>query len=174
MFLQIKDYEGIYKVSEDGKIFTWDNVEKKQTLGKRKYFVVSLWKNNKRKTVYVHRIVAQAFLKNPQNKKYINHKDGNKQNNQITNLEWVTAGENKSHSFKVLGERHWNKDRFGWDSPYSKPIEMIDLKTGVVVNVFGGVSEAARIVNTSQGNISMVCAGKRKSAASYGWRYKND
>lgn len=65
-----------------------------------KYLSVSLYKNNKRKRFYVHRLVAMAFNLKEKNKEYVNHIDGNKHNNHYTNLEWVTASENTKHAFK--------------------------------------------------------------------------
>ena len=165
-------YENLYVVSNAGEVFKFPDRNKKQTLGKRGYFTVSLYKNGQRKTATVHRLAAKAFIPNPQDKPFVNHKDGNKLNNCVDNLEWVTGAENKIHSFRVLGERHWLKGKTGADCMFSKAVEMIDPKTNEVIACFAGAHEAARELKTSQGNISAVCANKRAIAAGYKWRFK--
>ena len=73
----------------------------KQTLDKASgYYKVQLWVNKKQKMCLVHRLIAQTFIPNPKNLPQINHKDGNKRNNNIDNLEWVTDKENKAHGYK--------------------------------------------------------------------------
>lgn len=74
----------------------------------RGYLTVAFWvkdnlKKKKKKKFYVHRLVASAFIDNPANKPEVNHIDGNKYNNSVTNLEWVTVSENRLHNFRVLG-----------------------------------------------------------------------
>jgi hypothetical protein len=130
-------------------------------------------KNNKSKRVRTHRLVAKAFLKNTNNKPCVNHKDGNKGNNHFKNLEWCTYGENKSHSFKVLGEKHWLKNKLGKDCPYSKKIEMFDLQTKKTIKTFYGMNEASRETGAGRGNIWSVCKGTRLHALGFGWRYSD-
>ena len=61
------------------------------------------------RTYLVHRLVAKAFLDNPLNSKEVNHKDGNKSNNMVENLEWTSRSQNEKHAYRVLGKRPWNK-----------------------------------------------------------------
>lgn len=77
------------------------------------YLSVAFWVNNNtvRKRFYVHRLVANAFIENPLNKKEVNHKDGNKRNNTVVNLEWVTTSENKLYNFRVLGYKISEKNK---------------------------------------------------------------
>lgn len=108
----IKDYEGYYQVSNLGNVRTLDRVVKdttknrtqrikgrilKQTDNGRGYKLVFLSKDRKRKNYYVHRLVAEHFIENPKHLREVNHKDFNKSNNCIDNLEWVTSAENKIH-----------------------------------------------------------------------------
>lgn len=112
----IKDYEGIYQCSNTGKIRTLDRIvtekngktqfrrgqEIKLRLNKNGYLQFALNKNANRRMVYVHVIIAQTFLSNPDNLKTVNHKDGNKTNNNINNLEWCSYSENNKHSYSIL------------------------------------------------------------------------
>ena len=109
----VKGYEGAYVVSNLGNIFSVTRkinsrfcerripgAAKKKTVMRNGYEVVGLWKNNKSKLTYVHRIVGEAFIPNPNNKKFINHIDGNKRNNTVNNLEWCSCQENTEHAFR--------------------------------------------------------------------------
>lgn len=113
--LPVVGYEGIYEVAENGVIYSLDRiilcrngtkVPKKgiqlaQTIHKDTgYLMVSLWKNNSGENHYVHRVVAQAFIPNPKNKPEVNHKDSNRLNPKVTNLEWVTRSENALHGYQ--------------------------------------------------------------------------
>lgn len=130
----IKDYEGLYQVSNLGRVKILDRIvtEKnnkrnqfwkghivKATDNGRGYQVVSLRKDGKRNNKYVHRLVAEAFIPNPENKKEVNHKDLNKRNNCLENLEWVSQIENKLHfrstnSYEkaVLKAKNSNRKRY--------------------------------------------------------------
>ena len=90
----IKGYEGLYEVSNTGYIKSLQFKKpfiKKFNKNHQGYLSVSLYKDNENKLVKVHRVVAEAFIPNPENKPQVNHKDGNKANNCVENLEWVTA-----------------------------------------------------------------------------------
>ena len=102
----IKGYEGLYQVNQNGEIYSLisQKVLKPFYRGSRpdnKYQVVDLHKDKKGKTISVHRIVAEAFIPNPNNFPCVNHKDGNKNNNHVDNLEWCTYLENNSHAFRT-------------------------------------------------------------------------
>lgn len=112
---------------------------------------VVLYKDGKRKGLFVHRLVAEAFIPNPLGLETVNHRDENKLNNAVANLDWMTQGDNARYS-------------------NDKPVLQLD-QFGNVVNRFPSMSEAERQTGISDGNISGVCNGIRKSAGGYIWRY---
>lgn len=94
----IKGYEGLYQVSNTGKVkILSKNIIKKTTKVPKGYLRVGLTKNGKTKYFYPHRLVAQAFIPNLQNKPCVNHKDRNVKNNNVDNLEWCTYKENNNY-----------------------------------------------------------------------------
>lgn len=99
IFKDIEGYEGLYRISSWGRVFSIENSKfLNPTLTEKGYSRVDLFDaDNKRKHHKVHRLVAMAFIPNPECKPQVNHLDGNKQNNSVTNLEWCTDEENKIH-----------------------------------------------------------------------------
>lgn len=100
---------GKYVISPSGKVMRfkankWSDIHGEVNHG---YHRVNLSVNGVAKKFRVHRLVAQAFIENPLNKPYVNHIDGNKLNNHVSNLEWCTASENEHHSYRVLGKVAW-------------------------------------------------------------------
>lgn len=103
----VDGYEGLYMVSDQGRVISAphgfkDGLFLRQKLSNKGYQMLSLYKDGKYTHISVHRLVAKAFIPNPQRKEQVNHKDGNKTNNTVQNLEWVTCQENIRHKFDVL------------------------------------------------------------------------
>lgn len=105
--LDIKDFEGLYAITDDGKIWSYPKLNgvgfrdghwMKQYVH-RGYSYVVLTKESKQKSYIVHRLVAQTYIENPLLKKQVNHKNGNKLDNHISNLEWNTPSENSKHAY---------------------------------------------------------------------------
>lgn len=99
-FVPIEGYEGLYNISNLGTIIS---VRKNKEIGtsKSKYKTVTLHKDKKPMSCSVHRLVALTFINNPENKREVNHIDGNTLNNNVKNLEWVTPMENTIHAIKI-------------------------------------------------------------------------
>lgn len=112
----------------------------------------------KEKNYRVHRLVAQIFLENELNKPYINHKDGNKKNNCVSNLEWVSAKENDAHA-RETGLKVQNK-----------PIIAENIVSGEKI-IFESLSECAKFLNTNKGSIHRALKGKRKKHKNYTFTY---
>lgn len=149
----IQDYEGLYAITEDGQI--WGYKRKrflKPGSDKDGYLQVSLSKNGKTKTFKVHRLVAQAFIPNPNNLPQVNHKDENKQNNCVDNLEWCDAKYNN-------GQKSDNNRR-------RKAVLCVELN-----KIYNSLKEASQDLNIDSGNISKCCSNPNRTAGKYHWRY---
>ena len=161
----IEGYERLYEVSNFGNVKSLPRngtIKKARLLSgnvkKSGYVHVSLTKNNKKKTFCLHRLVAKAFIPNPQNKPQVNHKNGIKIDNTANNLEWATCSENARHKFDVLG--HKNK-------PVNpKPVICID--TG---EIYGSIKEAERRYGKNYGAIQHAVNGKVKTAYNLHWKF---
>ena len=141
---------GIVKNNETGMVLT-------PIKNKAGYLTVCLY-NGVKKTVRIHRLVAQAFIPNPENKPFINHKNGIKTDNRACNLEWVTSAENNLHKCRVLGKKSTNE-------PNPK-IAVRCVETG---ETFDSMSDASKKYKTQPIHISECCRGKRKTAGGLHW-----
>lgn len=172
----IKGYEDYYDVSSYGNVRSVDrlvtysdgrkHLHKGRILSPEKnrcgYLFCVLCKNSKQKSSKVHRLVAEAFLPNPDNLPEVNHKDENKANNCVENLEWCTRSYNVNYGTAI--QRSVEK--------HSKPVLQIDLETNQIIAKYQSANEAGRQTNLSQGNISNCCNGKLKTYKGFKWRYK--
>ena len=156
----IKEYEGIYQVSNMGNVRRKkDNYIFKINKNSRGYRIITLTKNKKEYNLSVHRLVANTFIPNPDNLPQVNHIDGNKMNNKVDNLEWCTQSYNMIHAFK-------NK----LEIKEGKKVIQYDLNMNMI-KIWNKIIDAEKHLNISHGKISMVCNKKRKKAGGYIWRY---
>lgn len=171
----IKEYEGLYEVSNCGHVKSLSRyvnnngtkvIHKGRILkpsNRHGYLCVVLRKNNKSKSFSVHRLVAQAFIPNPNQYQVINHKDENKQNNKVLNLEWCTQKFNCNyghHNVKIS------------QSIKGKPIAQYDLN-GKLLKVWSHIGDIER-KGFDSSCISKCCRHVRKTHKGYKWEYLNN
>ena len=169
----IDGYNGLYKVSNYGSIKSFHKKTIKylsQKIDIYGYNQVSLWCKNKSKTHLVHRLVAIAFIENSNNYPQINHKNGIKTDNNISNLEWCNNSMNHLHAYNVLKRKPSWEGKFGRENYSSKKIIQMSIE-GNDIKTFYGFNEAERITNISCSNIRSVCRGRTKTAGGYKWKY---
>lgn len=164
----IPEYEGYYEASSLGRI---RSVPRNGTrangtilalnIKKSGYANVLLSKNDMRKTHRVHRLIAQAFIPNPGNKPQVNHKNGDKLDNRVANLEWATSKENIRHKFDILGYKTPQGE--------GKPIKC--LETG---EIFMHIKDAERKYGKSYGAIQHAVNGKTGTAYHLHWAFAGD
>jgi hypothetical protein len=157
MMVDIEGYEGMYAVTSDGEIYSYD-LEDFLSPGVNKdgYCCVGLSKNGQSKTFLVHRLVAQAYIPNPEGKPQVNHIDENKQNNSMFNLEWTTCKENINHGTCI--ERAANTK--------SVSVRCVELN-----KTWPRASLAAKEMNVHPSSVRSACSGKTHTCAGYHWEY---
>jgi hypothetical protein len=158
----VHGFEGLYEVSAQGHIRNAKNLKiikpRKDTDG---YLILGLARGAplKRQDVKVHRVVAQAFLPNPENRPQVNHLNGVRDDPRAANLEWATVSENHLHAYRELGR----------EPPAQRPV--IGTKDGVELR-FDSVSKAAR-AGFNRSSIQYCLRGEWKQHRGYEWRYGN-
>lgn len=159
----IKGYEGLYQVSDLGRVRSLKFGKERLLVGRKNtygYLQVKLCKDGKMKSCLVHRLVAQAFIPNPNGLQEVNHKDECKTNNVVTNLEWCEHKYNMNYG---TGHERSAKAK-------SKAVYQYTLN-GSLVKLYPSVNEAERITGYNNGNIVNCCNGKYKQAYGYLWSY---
>lgn len=165
----IKDYEQLYQISSMGRVksLNYNHTGKERIMkgcnNGNGYLYVGLCKEGKRKNYLVHRLVAQAFLDNPNNLPQINHKDEDKTNNRVENIEYCDRSYNLNYGT--------HNERVA--KALSIPILQFS-KTGEFIRKWESAKEVERELGLNQGNISKCCQGKLKSAGGYVWGYEKD
>ena len=168
-WLPVVGYEGLYEVSSLGRVksLNYHRTGKEQLLKHKKsgsgYFQVQLWKNGKDKWMLVHRLVAEAFIPNPYNLQFVNHKDENKLNNCVENLEWCDAKYNNNYGNRNerISAKLTNHEK------KSKPV--LCVETGIV---YPSAREAGRCTGANNSHIIECCKGKKyKTTKGFHWQY---
>ena len=172
----ILGYEGKYMVSNWGRVksLNYHRTSKERILKGRKtkngYLHVKLYKDGKGKWYFVHRLVAEVFLENPKGYNEVNHRDENKQNNCVDNLEWCSRQYNNTYNGrakkvgKKAGKKNTNHPKL------SRRIIGINKVNGLILE-FPSTKEASRQTDINQGNICSCLKGRQKSAGGYVWYY---
>ena len=180
----VEGYEGLYEVSNLGRVRGLDRfvrhsgeyqrkakgiVLKEATNSTGHYSTVKLNKNGVSKQHKVHRLVALAFIENPNGYKEINHKDENKQNNCVENLEWCTRKYNENYGTK---RERWSRniDRESQARKVSKAVYQVS-PDGNIVKRWDSIVQIHKELGYSSGNISMCCNGKIKRVYGFLWRF---
>lgn len=154
IYRDIPGYEGYYQASNFGHIRSVRNnkviAEEKSNAG---YMLVSLSVNRIHKMVTVHRLVASAFIPNPNNLRDVNHKDGDKTNNNLENLEWVSHSENIKHAYQRLGKK-------------TNGVSVICVETG---QRYDSCKDASNQTGINISSINHAINGMAKSAGGFRW-----
>ena len=172
------DSEGRYEVSNLGKVRSYVDFHGrigatshilKPHKGNNGYLMVMIYTKERNKNFLVHRLVAQAFIPNPNNYRCINHKDENKLNNCVSNLEWCTHRYNNNYNNKGKRISASLKN----NSLITKPVYQLD-KDGNIINEYKSITKAAEALGIKCAEISRVCLGHkyRHTAHGFGWKFK--
>ena len=175
----IQGYEGLYQISSLGNVksLNYNRTGKecilKYGINTNGYLIVVLSKNGKGKTFAIHRLVAQAFIENPENLPCVNHKDENKTNNCVNNLEWCSYEYNNNYGTgleRMLKTKKLRNCKTGG-------ISVLQFtKDGKFIKEFPSIHEAARCTGINQGSICQCCKNRKGylTAGGYIWKYKNN
>lgn len=173
----VEGYEGLYQVSNYGNVrcTNWNHTGTTRQLTpfyQQGYKRIGFRRNFKLKNHMVHRLVASAFIPNPQRKPVVNHIDGNKSNNHVSNLEWATFSENTRHAIAhnlrpVICEQNREK---GEDNCHCKRIQQLTI-TGEPVAEWKSALTASLATGAKVMSIQRCCRGERKTHHGYQWRY---
>lgn len=191
----IEGYEGLYQVSNFGNVksLNYNRTGKEKILKSKKdkdgYLQFSLCKNGKVKHFKTHRLVALAFIPNLENLPQVNHKDENKENNHVDNLEWVSPKENINYGTrnkkvsealkgKYIGENSWmfgkhlsEETKQKLKEYFSKPVLQY-TKDKIFIREWESGKLASEELNINKSNITACCQGKQKTAGGFIWKYK--
>lgn len=178
MIRAINGYPGYY-AKDNGEIWSVKRGTPRRlipTLDRKGYERVKLSLNGVQHTTTVHRLIAKTFIPNPNNKPQVNHKDENKRNNNVNNLEWCTCLENIRYGTGIARSANSRKgikinNRKAIESN-KKPIFQLD-KNGNILKEWSSIADASRALKINDSHISDCCKGKRITCGGFKWRYRN-
>lgn len=169
MYKQIKNSN--YEISDEGVLRNIKTKkERKYHINHNGYYKVKINIGDGEKDYFVHRLVAMTYIENPENKLYVNHKNSDKHDNRVENLEWCTVQENNAHAYinnpnmskkkAVIGENIITGEKIEFDSLYqaAKYVSAKNLKEKQISHI--------------SSNIKLCCMGKIKSSKGYKWKFK--
>ena len=168
---KIEEYEGYY-VDDEGNVLSTKNSDMKwmkQGTSKNGYKQVVLCKDGKVSMKSVHRLVAEAFIPNPNNKPCIDHINGIREDNRVENLRWCTHKENNNNP--ITRERNSEAKKGKPNLALSKPIEQWSKDGTILIARYASMHEAEKETGVNQGNISRCCNDKLKTTGGFLWRY---
>lgn len=175
----IPGYKGLYKINNNGEIISYSRkkpIIKKSTISKNGYCRVSLYKNKISKIYLIHRLVALVFLENPNNYSQINHKDENKLNNNVDNLEWCDSKYNLNYGTRTkriadkLKVIHKGK-HFSPRTEFKKGMGAMKIYNSTNNKIYSSMQEASKDTGVPTSNICNCCKGRIKKAGGYKWEY---
>lgn len=171
----IQGYEGLYQISNYGRVkslrrkaynhFTKERIMT-PVITKKGYYQVRLHNGTNSQGFKIHRLVAKAFIPNSYNVSQVNHIDGNKQNNCVNNLEWVTPKQNMQHA----ASNGLLRDVSGNNNPNCKPIKQYDLN-GNFIKRWNSMRDIYEVLGIDRHSIRNCCVGNLKTSHNYVWRY---
>lgn len=170
MWKDVVGFEGRYMVSDNGELKGKRGFILKQRLNTNGYPIVTMRENGRPRDKRVHRIVAEAFIPNPNNLPFVNHIDGDKQNNSVENLEWCSQSHNIKEAYRM---------GLSTQTSQYKAIHKIDPDTGEILDTHVSITAAVRslgiddwsLIQDMIGNISACAKGRKRTAYKYKWRY---
>ena len=183
---QVVGFEGLYEVSNMGAVrsifyrknrgpFLMKFYRHSNYYGDddNRYRIVTLWKDKKKYKIFVHVLVATAFIPNPDGKKEVDHINGIRYDNRVENLRWVTRSENRQNpiSKKRMSESH--KGRYGAQTSHYHGVVQLTMD-GEFIKAWESISTAVRMLGVRQSGVTACCIGRYGSSGGYKWKYIED